>query len=124
MAEASNKGKRGGLPAVVPAPEAYGIVTRNRIRALLDDALAGLTGAKARRDEHGRDLVERIQDTILANPLAALAELEKLLPRDPSAASPSVLNVNALYLAAVQAAQPVAPLALPVIDVEPEPEDW
>lgn len=84
--------------------------TRHRIRALLDEALAGVTSAEPLRHASGATLVERIQLALLEAPVETLAAIEKLLPRDPDeakAAAPGSVNIGALYLAAVQSAQPL-----------------
>lgn len=94
---------------------AAGRATRHRIRALLDEALAGVAGPGATvRHSSGASMIERIQLALLEAPVATLAAIEKLLPVDPDEAktgAPGSLNIGALYLQAVQQAQP-APLVI------------
>lgn len=96
-------------------------MTRHRFRAIVDDVLSGLLGPGAAVDGKGRDLVTRLRNECLSDDRTSTAALEALLrlvPADTAApAGPGLGNVNiaALYLQAVQAAQP-APV---VIEHEP-----
>jgi hypothetical protein len=100
--------------------EVYGEATRNRMRAILDHVMEHmLTGEKARRDREGRDVYEALADAVLADPIGAMERLHKMLP-GASSEQKSGLNINNLYLAAVQAAQQ-APAPAQVIDVTPDP---
>lgn len=96
---------------IVPSGTAVvaGRNTRHRIRALIDEALAGVTGDAPVRHASGATLIERIQLALLEAPVATLAALEKLLPPDPdeTKAASGGINIGALYLQAVQQAQPV-----------------
>lgn len=110
----------------------YSVATRNRVRAVLDVALEMLTDPKnARRDPQGRDVYECLADAVLADPLGAFERLEKMLPKAPEGTG-SAININHLYLQALQAANKpaLAPVTVDVVDVTPEPgvqsgsDDW
>lgn len=98
--------------------EVYGKRLNNRGRALLEQAFDLLK--QGRKDAKGRDFVAALADAILADPLGAIERVDKLT-RDPNAPSQgaNALNINSLYLMAVQGAQQAAQPAL-VIDNELE----
>lgn len=111
--------------------EVYGKRLNNRGRALLEQAFDLLH--KGRKDDKGRDFVAALADAILESPLGALERIDKMT-RDPEekADSGKQLNINSLYLMAVQGAQTaaVAPRVIEHLEplgtsgVQPTLSDW
>lgn len=111
--------------------EVYGRRLNNRGRALLEQAFDLLHAG--RKDAKGRDFVAALADAILESPLGALERIDKMT-RDPEDKGDGgkQLNINSLYLMAVQGAQTAA-IAPRVIEhdealgtsrVQPMPSDW
>jgi hypothetical protein len=89
------------------AVTSYGRALRQKMVADWGVVRGMLTGDKPRRDAQGRDVFQVWADLVLANPAEEFARVARdiLPPAEPDTnAANNVMNIGALYVQAVQAA--------------------
>jgi hypothetical protein len=114
------------------AATAYGRALRHKMVADWGVVRGMLTGDKPRRDAQGRDVFQVWADLVLANPAEEFARVARdiLPPAEPdtNAANTNIMNIGALYLQAVQAAN--RSLEAKIVDAKASPgspgpaSDW
>lgn len=111
----------------------YGRKLNNRARALVADALERLASGDCRdlKGSHGRSFADQLVHELLEAPLNSLMRIDAATPSDEgdgkSEATGGNVNIQALYLTAVQQANKPgddAKLVEGTSGVQPDVSDW